>query len=67
MPVFISYSHNDAEIVNTMAAHLVKNNANVWVDTWELNVGDSILSKIQDAIEDSSALLIRAYSVSPIV
>ncbi len=58
MPVFISYSHNDAEIVNKMAAHLVKNNANVWVDTWELNVGDSILSKVQDAIEDSSALLI---------
>lgn len=58
MPVFISYSHSDAEIVNKLAAHLVKNNANVWVDTWELNVGDSILNKVQDAIQESAALLV---------
>lgn len=58
MPVFISYSHSDAEIVNKLAAHLVKNNANVWVDTWELNVGDSILNRVQDAIQESSALLV---------
>jgi hypothetical protein len=36
----------------------VKHNANVWVDTWELNVGDSILNKVQDAIQESSALLV---------
>ena len=43
---------------NKLAAHLVKHNANVWVDTWELNVGDSILNRVQDAIEESSALLV---------
>lgn len=58
MPVFISYSHADELIVNKLAAHLVKNNANVWVDTWELNVGDSILIRVQDALVDSSALLV---------
>jgi hypothetical protein len=58
MPVFISYSHNDAHFVDKLAAHLVKGNASVWVDTWELNVGDSILNKVQDAIEGSDALLI---------
>jgi hypothetical protein len=58
MPVFISYSHSDGFIVNKLAAHLVKHNANVWVDTWELNVGDSILNKVQDAIQESSALLV---------
>ena len=58
MPVFISYSHSDAAIVNKLAANLVKHNANVWVDSWELNVGDSILNKVQDAIQDSSALLV---------
>ena len=58
MPVFISYSHSDEQIVNKLAAHLVKHNANVWVDTWELNVGDSILNKVQDAIQESSALLV---------
>jgi len=58
MPVFISYSHADREVVHQLAAHLVKNNANVWVDSWKLNVGDSILNKVQWAIQDSSALLI---------
>ncbi len=58
MPVFISYSHSDAEIVNKLAAHLVKLAANVWVDTWELNVGDSILNRVQEAIQGSSALLV---------
>lgn len=58
MPVFISYSHSDEAIVNKLAAHLVKNNANVWVDTWELNVGDSILNRVQGALQDSSALLV---------
>ncbi len=58
MPVFISYSHSDELIVNKLAAHLVKHNTNVWVDTWELNVGDSILNRVQDAIQESSALLV---------
>lgn len=58
MPVFISYSHSDAEIVNRLAANLVKLKANVWVDTWELNVGDSIINRVQHAITESSALLV---------
>jgi hypothetical protein len=58
VPVFISYSHSDEEFVNKFAAHLVKQNTHVWVDTWNLSVGDSILSKVQEAIEESSALLV---------
>ena len=58
MPVFISYSHADADFVTILAANLVKRNAHVWVDIWELNVGDSILNKVQQAIQDSSALLV---------
>lgn len=58
MPVFISYSHADKDFVDKLAANLVKHDAHVWVDTWELNVGDSILNRVQDAIQDSSALLI---------
>ena len=58
MPIFISYSHSDELIVNKLAANLVKHNANVWVDTWELSVGDSIINRVQEAIQESSALLI---------
>lgn len=58
MPIFISYSHADAAFVTNLAANLVKRNTHVWVDTWELNVGDSILNKVQQAIQESSALLV---------
>ena len=58
MPIFISYSHSDKAFVEKLAAALVKNNAHVWVDAWELNVGDSILNKVQGAIQEASALLV---------
>jgi hypothetical protein len=58
MPVFISYSHADKTFVDKLAANLVKHNAHVWLDRWELNVGDSILNHVQQAIQDSDALLI---------
>jgi hypothetical protein len=41
-----------------LSTRLVKNNAHVWVDHWELNVGDSILNRVQTAIQESDALLI---------
>lgn len=58
MPVFISYSHSDKTFVDKLAATLVRNRAHVWVDTWELNVGDSILQRVQDALTEASALLV---------
>lgn len=58
MPIFISYSHADKSFVDRLASSLVDHDAHVWVDTWELNVGDSILTRVQEAIRDSSALLI---------
>jgi len=58
MPIFISYSHTDKDFVDKLAAHLVKNKARVWVDRWELNLGDSIINMVQDAIQDASALLV---------
>lgn len=58
MPVFISYSHEDNEFVDKLAAQLVLNKANVWVDRWELKVGDSILQRVQAAMTDSSALIV---------
>ncbi len=58
MPIFISYSHADKTFVNKLAAHLVRHNAHVWIDSWELNVGDSLIQRIQQAIQESSALLV---------
>lgn len=58
MAVFISYSHNDKVFVDKLAAHLVKNRARVWVDRWELKVGDSIIQRIQSAIKEADALIV---------
>ena len=58
MPVFISYSHKDKEFVDELAGNLVLERHNVWLDRWELNVGDSIVERIQNALTESSAMLV---------
>ena len=58
MPIFISYSHQDKKFADKLAANLVQQKAHVWIDSWELNVGDSIIDKVQTAIQDSSALIV---------
>jgi len=47
--VFISDSYQDAEFAELLAAHLVKAKTYIWIDRWELNVGDSLLRRIEEA------------------
>lgn len=58
MPLFISYSHADKEFVDMLAMQLVTRKVNVWLDRWEMHVGESLITKIQQAITDASALLV---------
>ncbi len=58
MPIFISYSHKDKRFVDRLAMQLVHRNVNVWLDRWELAVGDSIVDRVQEAVDGSSALLV---------
>ncbi|MBA3595632.1 MAG: toll/interleukin-1 receptor domain-containing protein [Polaromonas sp.] len=58
MPIFISYSHKDKKFVDKLAMQLVHRNVNVWLDRWELAVGDSIVNRVQEAVDGSSALLV---------
>jgi hypothetical protein len=58
MPVFISYSHKDKDFVVNLASQLVLHRARVWIDRWELKVGDSLTNKIQEAIQGASALVV---------
>ncbi len=58
MAVFISYSHEDAGFVDKLAAHLIKAKAHVWVDRWELSVGDSLVRRIEEEIEKATALVV---------
>ena len=57
-PVFISYSHADKNFVDKLAAHLTLSKVHVWVDRWELHVGDSLITKIQQIIQEASALIV---------
>ena len=56
--VFISYSHKDKPFVSKLVADLASMGAKVWVDLIEMKVGDSIVKKIQDGIEDSEWLIV---------
>ncbi|CAM3869496.1 toll/interleukin-1 receptor domain-containing protein [Parendozoicomonas haliclonae] len=58
MPIFISYSHENKEFVDKLAMQLVQRNINIWLDRWELNIGDSLIDKVQDAVDGASALLV---------
>jgi len=58
MPVFISHSHQDKDFVDKLAAQLVLHKTYVWLDRWEIKVGDSLLGKVQEGIKSASALLI---------
>jgi len=58
MPVFISYSRADSDFATGLAVQLVKHKANIWIDQWELHVGDSLINKIQEAIQGASGLLV---------
>jgi hypothetical protein len=58
MPIFISYNKKDSHFVNNLAANLIKNRHHIWMDRWELKVGDSLIDKIQSALTDSSAILL---------
>lgn len=58
MPIFISYSHEDKVFVDMLARNLVFARHNVWIDRWELGVGDSLTNKIQDVLTSSNAILV---------
>jgi hypothetical protein len=58
MPIFISYNQKDRAFVDTLARNLVAAKHNVWMDRWELSLGDSLIQKIQEALTKSSAILV---------
>lgn len=58
MAVFISYSQFDKKFVDVLASNLVKARHHIWMDRWELKLGDSLTSKIEQSLTDSSAILV---------
>lgn len=51
--VFISHSYKDKDFVIKLAKDLMANGIKVWLDEWNLGIGDSIADSISKAIEES--------------
>ncbi|HEV8546867.1 MAG TPA: toll/interleukin-1 receptor domain-containing protein, partial [Candidatus Limnocylindrales bacterium] len=55
--VFISYAHEDKELVMRLAAALRARGCRVWIDQGEMRVGDHLIDRVAGAIEEMDFLL----------
>lgn len=66
--VFISYRSADHAEAERLAAELRAHGHDVWLDTWELHVGDSVVQKMNDGLAGAAYLVLcfsPNSSVSP--
>lgn len=52
--VFISHASCDKEIVRRLAVDLINEGFPVWLDEWELEVGESLINRIYGAVAEST-------------
>ena len=50
--IFISHNHQDKTFVHCLGADLAANGVRPWIDDAEVNIGDSLISKIGAAIDE---------------
>lgn len=65
--VFLSHSHSDKPLARKLAADLRKAGHAVWIDEAEIKIGDSLIEKIRDGIDQVdfvAAILSKASSQS---
>ncbi len=56
--VFLCHSSHDKDFVRRIATNLVDEGCRVWFDAWEIRVGDNIVYKINDGLQDSGFLAV---------
>ena len=56
--VFLSHSSKDKAVVRPLAERLRKDGVKVWLDEWEIRVGDSVPAKIEEGLERSRVLVL---------
>ncbi|WP_036300473.1 toll/interleukin-1 receptor domain-containing protein [Methylotenera sp. L2L1] len=64
--IFLSHSHADKPFARRLAADLRKAGHAVWIDEAEINIGDSLIEKIREGLDqvDFVAAIITAASVT---
>lgn len=56
--IFISHSSKNKNFALKVSNDLVKRGYSCWLDEWKISVGDSIISKIQEGINESDYLIL---------
>lgn len=64
MKVFISHSSKDKKFVRLLKDGLLENNIETWFDEDQLDLGDKLINKLENALDDSSHLVIVLSSTS---
>ncbi|RCW51597.1 toll/interleukin-1 receptor domain-containing protein [Halanaerobium sp. ST460_2HS_T2] len=54
--IFLCHSSEDKDFARKIAEDLIKRGAKVWIDEAEINIGDSLIKKIQEGIHNSDYL-----------
>jgi predicted nucleotide-binding protein len=64
--VFFSYSHADKPVARRLTACLSDYGFRVWIDEGELSIGDSIIERVAEALDevDFVAALVSEHSVN---
>lgn len=55
---FISHRGSDASLAERLATELKNAGVDVWLDNWEINLGDSIIERMQQGLSGSSYLIL---------
>ena len=58
MRIFVSYAHQDKQMVDVIVDRLTLAGHEIWIDHLRLRPGDNISRKIEDGIETSDAVLV---------
>ena len=64
--VFISHRGADAAEAEKLASEVRRRGHEVWLDTWNIHIGDSIIERINEGLSDSSYFVL-CYSGSGIL
>jgi hypothetical protein len=56
--VFVSHRIKDNNEAEILANEIKKEGHNVWLDLWEINIGDSIVGKMNEGLEGSTYLIL---------
>jgi predicted nucleotide-binding protein len=55
--IFISYSHDDSDWARSLAEALRKEDLDVWLDQWQVPVGESLPEALESGLRSSDAIV----------